>query len=1061
MESLNRQVGKIESDIAKAGQEIISAKNLDAESEDYALAVAQIQWKLDALSGSVAQLDAGLRAQPREVAERIKEVLENRLSPRIEEQKFAFEKLKVDAHKWARKDFYEALGVSRTADENAIRAAQRAKTRQFHPDAPGGGDPDKFREVDEAYKVLRDPVSKAEYDELLLEKANLAEGFKPKAKPAPRPSPGPTTGPAAPPRPSPGPTATGPAAAPAAPARAPRAPAGLRGWAALSAASSPAENLRIIKETPWLLTRIGQGSFRKHFGEQAVAERWETIQELVRQAKADKDEAVAASIAASVAEQVEELRAAAAAAPAAPAPGALPSGPGAWRGYGVDVLDGRRQRPDGSWEREVRNAAGARMFVPENELYAGVPGTPPPVPPSPPRPGAPTPPGAPHAPRAPRTTPEFRAEMERLRAEFFAEQARQLADYRKGGSFFRRTLRLNKVREALGISHKEEWTPSAAAAKAAYEQARIAYGNARKAELIAAAGGKVEELARIQATLFKELVVDERLLQEQNNATSFPARERSLWLKSLQWYAKQPWWIKASVSTAVITGVTSATFGLGGAGATFLYAAGRLGRAVVGGAVGTAAAKGVGMLWDRRIKFTKEAGVAAAERTFTINNLADVESAYKKTYDKEARQRLWKLASQAAAGIAVGASTSLLLPSPGAAAELKMPVTREDDVMRLYPTPEADKIDPSFPAPPAERGEIPGLYKPLPEPPPAAPPPVAPEVAPEAPKGRAPEPAVPEKDIHPALAGMPDEVEVKRGDGWSMILDREFKKSGVYQEMTFQQRKNLVYGIINAYGLEGRMIHPGALRLSDYGLDKPGLQEALGYARAGERLPRVILPADIPQARIGPAVPSGAEPPPPFIPETPPDVPRSAPPVAESAAVVEEDKMRISPRPETDKIDVPSTVDQAAAEQERTLEALGLTEPQQKILAEKVLPVIENLSAKEATDALVKEIYGAEMQQLLRKQGGTTFEELVERLFPETGIWGDARSFIYGGSKGEFLYESNPRFWGRGIDSIASQAQSLFERIDTLRRYTGIEPSPKQSVYSYLLRLVEHAQQKQ
>lgn len=65
------------------------------------------------------------------------------------------------------RDYYEALGVSRDASEDEIRSAYRALARRHHPDVnkdPEAGD--RFREISEAYEVLRDPEKRSRYDRL-------------------------------------------------------------------------------------------------------------------------------------------------------------------------------------------------------------------------------------------------------------------------------------------------------------------------------------------------------------------------------------------------------------------------------------------------------------------------------------------------------------------------------------------------------------------------------------------------------------------------------------------------------------------------------------------------------------------------------------------------------------------------------------------------------------------------------------------------------------------------------------------------------------------------------
>jgi DnaJ-class molecular chaperone len=58
---------------------------------------------------------------------------------------------------------YDDLGVPRDATTEQIIAAFRAKAKAHHPDA--GGDPEDFAKVQRAAEVLRDPVTRARYDE--------------------------------------------------------------------------------------------------------------------------------------------------------------------------------------------------------------------------------------------------------------------------------------------------------------------------------------------------------------------------------------------------------------------------------------------------------------------------------------------------------------------------------------------------------------------------------------------------------------------------------------------------------------------------------------------------------------------------------------------------------------------------------------------------------------------------------------------------------------------------------------------------------------------------------
>jgi curved DNA-binding protein len=65
------------------------------------------------------------------------------------------------------KDYYEILGVTRGAEADAVKRAYRKLARKFHPDVSKEKNAeDKFKEVQEAYEVLRDPEKRAAYDQL-------------------------------------------------------------------------------------------------------------------------------------------------------------------------------------------------------------------------------------------------------------------------------------------------------------------------------------------------------------------------------------------------------------------------------------------------------------------------------------------------------------------------------------------------------------------------------------------------------------------------------------------------------------------------------------------------------------------------------------------------------------------------------------------------------------------------------------------------------------------------------------------------------------------------------
>src|ERR1700730_9112984 len=66
----------------------------------------------------------------------------------------------------ATRDYYQVLGIAKTATDKDIRSAYRRLARKYHPDLnPGDRSSEgRFKELQAAYDVLSDPVKRSKYD---------------------------------------------------------------------------------------------------------------------------------------------------------------------------------------------------------------------------------------------------------------------------------------------------------------------------------------------------------------------------------------------------------------------------------------------------------------------------------------------------------------------------------------------------------------------------------------------------------------------------------------------------------------------------------------------------------------------------------------------------------------------------------------------------------------------------------------------------------------------------------------------------------------------------------
>lgn len=81
-------------------------------------------------------------------------------------------------------DHYRVLGARRDATTEQLREAYRRAARDAHPDRHGAASAERMAQVNEAWRVLGDPVRRRQYDATLSDGGSAAGGVRPQSRPA-------------------------------------------------------------------------------------------------------------------------------------------------------------------------------------------------------------------------------------------------------------------------------------------------------------------------------------------------------------------------------------------------------------------------------------------------------------------------------------------------------------------------------------------------------------------------------------------------------------------------------------------------------------------------------------------------------------------------------------------------------------------------------------------------------------------------------------------------------------------------------------------------------------